>query len=834
MLNHHFFLSEIAALLRAQRVSNRTDDAGIALLLTDSRHVSVTEGCLFFALTGARNDGHKYIEELYRKGIRHFVVHALPAPLSCFPGTDFLVVPDTLDALQQLAAAYRSRFAVPVVGITGSNGKTIVKEWLAFLLSADRKVVKSPKSYNSQIGVPLSVWEMQTGDEMAIFEAGISQAGEMERLEKIIRPTIGLVTNVGAAHDAGFGSRTQKIAEKLKLLAHARRILYSCDHTDVARAVADDEVLKKIPAFTWGRSAAASLQLTAATAIAAGGTLIEARYGGEIRSLVIPFTDQAAIENAMHCWAFLLSEGYPHDTIARRMCNLPVIEMRMELKEGIHHCTIINDSYSSDYNSLQMAVDFLHQQSNARTTVVLSDILQSGEDEETLYAAIARLLKAKAIDRLVGVGTVISRQAGKFEMEKYFFPDTDAFLQNFPFDRFHDETILLKGARRFAFEKIDRALQQKTHETVLAINLNALAHNLNYYRSTLPPGVRLMVMVKAFSYGSGSYEIAALLQFHQVHYLAVAYVDEGVELRKAGITMPIMVMSPEVQSLDQLLEYRLEPEIYSFRLLRLWQEKIEAPNAPQTPPAVHLKLDTGMHRLGFEEKDMPKLLQELNATGHGERPALRIASVFSHLAGSDNRALDLFTQQQIAAFRRMSDPIVAAFDYPIDRHILNSAGLSRFPEAHFDMVRLGIGLYGVGVDEEEQACLQNVSTLKTVIAQIKQIPAGESVGYNRNSIASHDRRVGTLSIGYADGLNRRFGNGNGTVWVNGRPAPVIGNVCMDMCMVDLTGIDAHENDEVVIFGDHPSLRDVAKTLDTIPYEVLTGISRRVKRVYYQS
>ncbi|MDR3184886.1 MAG: bifunctional UDP-N-acetylmuramoyl-tripeptide:D-alanyl-D-alanine ligase/alanine racemase [Prevotellaceae bacterium] len=823
-----FHIAEIAAIIRAQRISCRVDDAGITTLLTDSRNVSITEGCLFFALVSARNDGHKYIEELYRRGVRHFVVQYVPDCMKNNPDVDFLVVGNTLDALQQLAAVYRQRFAMPVAGITGSNGKTIVKEWLACLLAEDRKVVKSPKSYNSQIGVPLSVWEMTPGDELAVFEAGMSQPGEMERHRKVIQPTIGIFTNIGTAHDEHFTSVEQKIEEKLKLFEGVQTLIYCADHTLIARQIAKSKTLHHVPAFTWGYAPASTLRLLSVTAHP-DKTTIEARYKENTLRLDIPFPDQASLENAMHCWAFMLWLGYSQSVIAQRMKNLPVIEMRMELKEAINHCSVLNDSYSSDFNSLQIAVDFLsRQQQHPKKTIILSDILQSGRDERDLYGDVARLLEAKKVDRIIGIGPVISRQADRFTMEKAFYPDTETFLREAALAAFYDETILLKGARVFAFEQIDRALQRKAHETILEINLNALVHNLNYFRSKLSPGVRLMAMVKAFSYGSGSHEIASLLQFHRVDYLTVAYADEGVALRKAGITMPVMVMNPEAQSLDAMLHYRLEPEIYSFRVLQGFYERVKHHAPAQFPVNIHIKVDTGMHRLGFEENDLPRLLQELH-----QQPQLRVASVFSHLAGADSAQFDAFTRQQIAAFRRMSAQVKAACGYPVYSHILNSAGITRFPDAQFDMVRLGIGLYGIGANREEQAQLQQVSTLKTVISQIKHIPAGDTVGYSRRHLAVHDTTIAVIPIGYADGLNRRFGNGRGRVIVNGMWAPVVGNVCMDMCMIDITGIPAKENDEVTVFGNRQPITRVAELLDTIPYEVLTNISRRVKRVYFQ-
>ena len=822
MQNYRYTIADIAVVLKTELHTSNNGATVITSLLTDSRNLAMVDGCLFFALATARNDGHKYIASLYEKGLRHFVVNHIPEDMLNARNADFLVVPDTLLALQQLAANYRQRFTIPVVGITGSNGKTIVKEWLSYLLSDTKKVVKSPKSYNSQIGVPLSVWQMRPEDEIAIFEAGISQPGEMHRNWEVIRPTIGILTNIGAAHDAYFDSREQKLEEKLKLFPEVQTLIYCADQNLTILRQNKDTTY-----FSWGQSPASDLKITFLKTTA-GKTTVHTQYKGVPMQFTLPYPDKASLENAMHCLACMIVLDYPPAYITERMSALPAIEMRMELKEAINNCAVINDSYSSDYNGLQIAVDFLaQQQQHAKKTVILSDILESGRNLNDLYDDVARLFLSKDICRVIGIGPEISQYAEKFSMEKLFYPDTATFLRDFPFSSLHNETILLKGARVFAFERIDEALQQQAHETVMEINLNALAYNLNYYRLKLLPGVKVMAMVKAFSYGSGGYEIANLLQFHRVDYLSVAYADEGVELRKSGINMPIMVMNPEEQSLDKMLEYNLEPEIYSFRVLSWLKEKLAAGNR-QPEVAIHIKLDTGMHRLGFEEKEMPALIQELKTIS-----GLCIASVFSHLATGDEARFDEYTNQQIAAFKRMSQTLQDAYTYPITRHLLNSAGISRFPDAQFDMVRLGIGLYGVGLDEAEQKQLENVSTLKTIISQIRHIPAGDAVGYGRAFVASEAMTIAVIPIGYADGLHRLFGNGRGRVLVNGHYAPVIGNVCMDMCMIDVSGIEVHENDEVIIFGEKLPITEIAKVLETIPYEVLTSVGRRVKRVYFQ-
>ncbi|MDR3133156.1 MAG: bifunctional UDP-N-acetylmuramoyl-tripeptide:D-alanyl-D-alanine ligase/alanine racemase [Prevotellaceae bacterium] len=832
-----FRISEIVSFLNAQRISGRSDDAEISCLLTDSRYLRTTDNCLFFALKGAHGDSPNAIEELYNKGVRHFVVQDIPEEMKDKTDADFLLAANPQKALRLLAEAHRKQFTIPVVGITGSAGKTMLKEWLAYLLAADRKVVKSPKGYHHPAGVPLSVWEMQPGDDIAIFGAGLSKPGDMQYNQAAMQPTVGIFTNIRTAHDENFTSIKHEIDEQLKLFTGVQQLIYCADHADIREQITNDPELKKIQAFTWGKSKESTLRLMKTT-VQNGATTIMAKYRKDQFTLTIPVAGKAAVENAMHCWAFMLLMKYQHAMIAERMQTLPAIEKQMELKEAVNNCSVISDSYPSDFHSLQRAVVFLNQQlQHAKKTVILFDYPPCGNrDENEWYADIARLLAENNVSRIIGIGSAISQHADKFSIEKSFFPDVESFLEQFPLSGFRDETILLKGARTAGFEKIDNALQWKTYKTKLEVNLNAVSHNLNYFRSKLTPGVGLMAMVKAFAYGSGSFEIADLLQSWQVDYLGVASVDEGVELREAGIKTPIMVINPEEQNYGKMTDYHLEPEIYNLRTWHDLLEYVKRRTSPAPSPiAVHIKLDTGMHRLGIEEKDLPQFLQELKETllPAGEQPAIRIASVFSHLAASDNPQLDRFTHRQLATFRRLSSQVQAACNYPVCRHLANSAGISRFPDTQFNMVRLGIGLYGIGANETEQQRLQNVSTMKTVISQIKRLPAGETVGYNRNHKIIRDTCIGILPIGYADGLPRKFGNGKGSVWINEKLAPVIGNVCMDMCMIDLTGIPAQENDEVIIFGEVRPVAEVAKILETIPYEVFTNISRRVKRVYYQ-
>jgi alanine racemase len=822
-------ISEIATIIKGTAVSGQLNDQLIEDILIDSRKLITPDNCLFFALRSKRNDGHKYIPELYERGIRNFVVSS-DIEVSNFRDANFIRVGSALTALQMLAKAHREKFEIPVVGITGSNGKTIVKEWLFQVLSKQKKVVRSPKSYNSQIGVPLSVWQLDVHHEVAIFEAGISEPDEMEKLQQVIKPTIGLFTNIGEAHNENFISMPQKIGEKLKLFTKVKKLVYCVDHAEIQEIIIRSEILETVRAFTWSRKQDADLRITEITPVDKGGTKIDGLFKEKGLSITIPFGDRASIENAIHVWAAMLCMGYDHDSFAWRFEKLTPIAMRLELKAGINHCTIINDSYNSDINSLAIAIDFLNQQANTKKrTLILSDILQSGKSEEELYESIAQIVENKNIDRIIGIGPSISRQKDKFRIEKHFYLSTDDFLSNYTLTWFNNEMILLKGARIFEFEQISRALQQKSHQTVLEINLNALIQNFNYFKSKLEEGTKIMAMVKAFSYGSGTFEIANSLQFHRADYLAVAYGDEGVELRKAGIKMPIMVMNPDEQSFDAIIKHNLEPEIFNFRSLGLLEKAIRKNILPRNKPVkIHIKLDTGMHRLGFMKDEMDELLQRIT-----ENKMVFTQSVFSHLAASDDPQQDDFTRSQIGLFEEMSSRLINGLNHPAFRHILNSAGISRFPEARFDMVRLGISLYGVPTISDDAPHLVPVSTLKSIISQIKKIGPGESVSYQRSHIADRDMTIGIVPVGYADGLRRSLGNGNGSIFVKGKKAPIIGNVCMDMCMVDITDMKVKEGDEVIVFGPENRVEELARMMDTIPYELLAGIPPRVKRVYFQ-
>ena len=827
----NYTITEIAQITGGQLTG--PCDTVVQYILTDSRSLLYPAATVFFAIPGERHDGHNYIGELHRQGVRCFVVERLPmddaSPLSFGEGTgerlSFILVPDVLHALQQLAAQHRRRFLTPVIGITGSNGKTVVKEWIFQTIRHEKNIIRSPRSYNSQVGVSLSVCQLDDRHDLAIFEAGISQQGEMERLQTIIMPDIGVFTHLGEAHRENFPSTYEKAQEKLKLFRRCRTILYCRDCAEVADILENSPEYKAVSRFSWSEHGDADVLVTGKRR-EKGATLAVVQYGGQSFDLTIPFMDDASVENALHVVCLMLFMGYRHEIINGRIAQLEPVAMRLDIKKGGNRCTIINDSYNADTGSLAIALDLLARQQHPVKTIILSDILQSGKSQENLYREVAGLLTERSINRLVGIGPEISANENLFTCEKYFFATTDALLAGLEHNtvRFSDEAILVKGSRKFEFERIVQALEEKVHKTVLEINLNAVVHNYNYFKSLLQPQTKMVVMVKAFAYGSGSVEIANVLQFHRADYLAVAFADEGKELRGNGITLPIMVMNPEDGDFDTLMRNNLEPEIYNFRMLETCAQAASEQGICAYP--VHIKLDTGMHRLGFLEEEVDRLANQLYRL-----PAVRVKSVFSHLAGSDEPELDDFVRQQVDAFRRMSGRIEERLQYPFLRHILNSAGIERFPEAQFDMVRLGIGLHGISVVDPSK--VQQVATMRSIILQIKNIPAGDSVGYNRNFFAFRTMRIGIVPIGYADGLHRMLGNGTGSFLVNGQRAPLVGNMSMDMCAIDLTDIEAAEGDPAVIFGEEYPLAEIARQMQTIPYEVLTRVSPRVKRIYYQ-
>ena len=807
--------------------STFSGDSSIVIrnISVDSRVKIYPEGTLFFALVGIRHDGHIFISELYSSGVRYFVVSSRINEDE-FPGASFIYTKNTLEALQSLASFHRSIFGMPVIAITGSNGKTVVKEWISGSLSRNTNVVSSPKSYNSQTGVPLSVWAMNNSHNIAVFEAGISQPGEMEKLEKIIRPTIGVFTNIGEAHQENFESSEQKAYEKSRLFTNCNMLVYNKDNSIVNDIMSRPE-FSRMEHITWSFcNNNATLLLRIIPGIN-GGVIIKVSYPEF--SISFPFSDKASVENAATVITVLFALGQTPEFIRERLSILNKVEMRLEQKQGINNCTLINDSYNSDFGSLSIALDFLNQQLQNRSgTLILSDILQSGRNPRELYSDIAGMVRSKNISRFIGIGSDLSLQKDLFqEMDSEFYLSTEDFIKRLSKIVFDNEAILVKGSRVFRFERIVSELEEKAHESVLEINLDTLVGNLNHLKSLLPRKTKIAAMVKAFSYGSGSYEIANILQYHRVDYLAVAFADEGKVLRQKGITIPIMVMNPEVGGYDQIIHYNLEPEIFSMSSLAAFRKAVEAAGLNNYP--VHIKLDTGMHRLGFQKEEIGALVKAISEA----IPVLKVISIFSHLAAADDPGLDEFTKGQINLFKNMSDRLISKSGRnDIIRHILNSAGVERFPEAAFDMARIGIGLYGISAVKD--SALKQVSTLKSTILQIKKINPGESVGYGRRHTVINRESIGIIPIGYADGLRRSLGNGRGSVIVNGKPVPIIGNICMDMCMVNLSGIkNVKEGDEVIFFGPDYHINIMAEQLETIPYEVLTSVSSRVKRVYYK-
>ncbi len=911
----HYPIAQIADITGGQFLAP-PHEAAIEHILLDSRQVIFPGSSLFIALQGRRFNGHEFIADLYADGVRNFLVSKKTTTLQDFPNANFILVKNTQDAFHALTAWHRRQFQLPVIGITGSNGKTIVKEWLFQLLHEDYHIVRSPKSFNSQTGVPLSVLQITPEHTLGIFEAGISKPGEMERLARIIAPDIGIFTNIGEAHQEGFPDIETKIREKLQLFKDCKTLVYCVDNEMVAAEVGSWQSAVRSPqsavhspqsAVGSPQSAVHSPQSDFSSRLGEVGnpqsaichsrrepnqrfvtwsatgkdadiqvvtkhkdnssTQLEVNWPSTVNrpsstvnrqpstvnrqsstvhrqpfTVKIPFTDAASIENATHCLALLLHLGIPDEAIAARMARLEPVAMRLELKEGINGCTVINDSYNSDLTSLAIALNFLGQQSPSRNigskklrrTLILSEILQSGQSAAQLYGTVAGLLVEKRIDRLIGIGKKVEH------IQKYlppnfdarYYPTTQAFFDDLPELVFRDEAILLKGARQFGFERIANRLAIKFHKTVLEVNLSALLNNLRVYQSQLGPGTKLMVMVKASAYGSGSTEVAKLLEFENVDYLGVAYADEGVELRKAGIQLPILVMNPEEATFEALVRYRLEPEIYSLSLLRNFLGFLATlpPQSaiPNPQSAIHLKLDTGMHRLGFEAADIEPMLELMR-----EAPVV-VRTVFSHLAASEAPQHDDFTREQFARFQKMYDQLAAGLGYSPMRHILNSGGIVRFPEQQMEMVRLGIGLYGIDSSGLLQDRLQTVNTLKATVSQIKNVAVGETVGYGRLGKAEQPMRIATISLGYADGLLRRAGNGRFSVLVEGKRAPIIGNVCMDMTMVDVTDIPAAtEGCPAILFGKDLPVEELAACLGTIPYEIFTTVSERVKRVYVQ-
>ena len=822
-----YTIEKITTLIGARRIGH--NDANIGWILTDSRSLCFPEETLFFAIRTQRNDGHNYIPELHRRGVRNFVVEQVPSGAGNeLAEANFLKVTSTLAALQRLAERHRDEFDIPVVGITGSNGKTMVKEWLYQLLSPQMVVTRSPKSYNSQIGVPLSVWLLEKNTDIALFEAGISQTGEMQALRDIIQPSIGILTSIGQAHQENFRTMDEKCQEKLLLFHDAKTVIYNSDDEIVSRSMRRSGFGGK--KIAWSKEDPQATLYIKEVETKDNITRVAYVFNQTTEGTYhLPFIDEASVECSLACAATALHLGIDPETLDIRMSQLEPVAMRLEVKEGQHGCTLINDSYNSDLSSLDIALDFMSRRpdhNGRKRTLILSDIQQSGQKPDKLYSIVSELAEKRGVDKFIGIGSVIAEHKDRISItEKHFFADVPTFISSETFHALSDEVILLKGARQFGFDHITELLEQKVHETILEVNLNAVVANLNHYRSFMRPETKIICMVKADAYGAGAVEVAKTLQDHRVDYLAVAVADEGVTLRKNGITSNIIIMNPEMTAFKTMFDYDLEPEVYSFRIMDALIKAAEKEGITSFP--VHIKLDTGMHRLGFDpEHDIDEVIERLH-----HQNAIIPRSVFSHFVGSDSNDFDRFSAHQFELFDKASTKLQEAFDHKILRHICNSAGIEHFPERQLDACRLGLGLYGI--DSRDNHILNTVSTLKTTILQLRHVPKEETVGYSRKGILTRDSVIAAIPIGYADGLNRHLGRGHAYCLVGGKKAPYVGNICMDVAMIDVTDIDCKEGDTVEIFGEHLPVTVLSDILDTIPYEVLTGISNRVKKVYFQ-
>lgn len=823
-------ISEIADRLSLPKPAFQRE---IKHLLTDSRSLESAYGNLFFAIPSSGNDGHRYIPELIEKGVKDFVVNHIPDGYENHGDINWLVVPDTVKALQQIAAR-KEDFKGKILAITGSRGKTTLKEWIFQLMEPLEDIARSPRSYNSRIGVPLSLWGIKPTTSLAIIEAGISKAGEMEGLAQCINPDYVIITNIGDAHAEGFRSIKEKAREKLRLAEgnKVRRIIYSADSDVISGTVkelVEENRLTKDRFLSWtmtGKDADIRIE-----AVKTGKDETEIRYKFRGRTDIFkaPLSSEADLENCANALAFMLDSGIENSVITERFSKLNHIGTRLNVTEGVNGCSVVLDQYTSDFSSLRPAIDFIRRRKTPSQTItlILSDLHHEDIASEDLYREIALLMSATGVRRFIGVGPVLKSHSNLFPKGSLFFADASELTSTLSPSDFSDEIVLIKGSPEFPLQSVAEMLETRKHETVLEVNLDSIIANYNYFRGNLEAGTGIVCMVKASGYGVGSYEIAKTLQDCGAAYLAVAVLDEGIELRRRGITMPIMVMNPKVVNYRSMFSNRLEPEIYSFEMLD--DVIFEAKKNGIKDYPIHIKLDTGMHRTGFLEDELPKLMEILNNTRE-----VTAKSVFSHLATADCPDMDDYTEMQLSLFERYTQYMLTRYPKKILRHILNSAGILRFPAYHYDMARLGIGLYGANtLPPDMEKPLATVSTLRTVIIAIREYGPGTTIGYGRHGRIEKPSRIATIPIGYADGMNRHFGRGNVSVMVNGEWAPTIGNICMDACMIDVTGIDCAVGDSVEIFGRNAPLQRLADTLDTIPYEVLTSVSPRVKRVYYR-
>ncbi len=817
-----YSIKDIASILGVGDENLSSGVGVVSHLLTDSRSLTYPEETLFFAIKTKNNDGHRYVAHLHSLGVSNFVVEStegLPA------GANYLVVSNVVEALQRLAAYHRSRFNIPVIAVTGSRGKTIVKEWLYQLLSPDYNVVRSPRSYNSQIGVPLSLWDIDKATNLAIIEAGISQPDEMEALQMMIKPTVGIFTTLTDEHGENFDSHAHIAAQKAVLFRECDVVVHSADNDGIAQALQACDAKKMI----WSELDESAPIYIENRTIVNRRTEVVYRYNGQQHKLDVPFINVNSVGNVMHCVAVMLHLGIPADEVAARVLKLTPVKTRINVVEGVNGCMLISDSYASDYSTLAPALDFMKRRATAQSklTVVLSDAAHGAYPTEMAYAQIGELLRQKGVTRIIGVGDEISANASAFVCEKAFFANTQQLLNNMSANDFDEETILLKGSAAHDFKPIVEMLEAKQHETVMEVNLDALSNNYNFFRSLLKPSTKTVCMLKASGYGAGSYELAKTLQDSGVDYVAVAVHDEGVELRKAGITTKIMVLNPRVENYKAMFAYNLEPEVYGIEECRHIINEAQKNGITNYP--VHIKVDTGMCRLGFVKEQLPELIDLLKS-----QDSIIVASVFSHLSVADDTTQDEYTRSQFAYFEECCKMLQECSAQPILKHILNTTGVVRFPEHQYDMVRLGIGLYGIATtDDGSESALMPVSSLRSVIISIKEWEAGTTVGYGRRGVLTRRSRIATIPVGYADGIDRHFGNGNISMWVNGALCPTVGNICMDLCMIDVTDVECNEGDNVEIFGEHIAVERLAEARGTIPYEILTSISTRVKRIYYR-
>jgi len=823
-MHTRYKISEIAHYIGVDSRLNSTQSEFDHITI-DSRQIRSSKHTLFIAIKGKHHDGHDYIEALLQQGVLNFIVTNRDC-LNLSKG-NFILVNNSVEALQKLAKLHREKFDIPLIGITGSNGKTVVKDWLFQFFSSSKKTVRSPKSYNSQIGVPLSLWNIQKQHELAIIETGISEPGEMEQLQSIVQPQFGIFTNIGDAHSENFASKHQKIQEKLTLFKQSKTIIFCADHNLVKEELEKYYPEKKLVSWSFEELGDISVKKE----VKALSTSLTFNWDKTHIESHIPYTDLASIENACHCVTMSLVLGITPSEIRETLPLLTPIAMRLELKKGVNQTTVINDVYSADVESLKIALDFTKQQSHySKRTAILSSLEQSASAPERLYAQINESLEDAKVTRLIGIGKEMSVHRNAFRMEKQqYFPSTAALLNAIRAGEIQlsNETILVKGARKFEFERISNLLQAQNNESVLEISLNQLINNLNAYRNLLKPQVKIMAMVKAYGYGAGAAEIAKTLEHQRVDYLAVAYPDAGIDIRKSGIEVPIMVMSPRIFSYQELLHWNLEPEISNKNILNSLIEFANQLDKHQLIN-IHVKIETGMNRLGFTIEEIPWVIEQLKKC-----ETVKVTTIFSHLADSGNPKEDAFTQQQIDLFEKASSQLIAGVGHAVTRHILNTSGIERFPHAQFDMVRLGIGLYGIGSTPKMAEKLKSIGAFKSSIIQIKIIQAGQSIGYGRSEVVANEMKIAVVPVGYADGLNRKLSNGIGSLIVKGTVAPIVGKVCMDMCMIDVSNLEVEVGEEVIVFDEHYPPTRIAEQLDTIPYEVLTSISARVKRVYFQ-